>query len=523
MIDTNPLRRWLRSSGRRCCAARRSGLAGEEGITLIEVMISALMVGFIAIATFNGFDAANRATTGERLQSQATLLAAQSQEALRSDSAKVLDRIEESSHTYKQTVGGETYTITESDRWVADNNQNASCSANGEAEHSAEAGNYLQVHTMVTWPQQLASGAHALEQYSIITPPDGSGLEVDVLNGRTPDQPVPGVTVVAGEGATASTATTSEGGCVIFGGIPAIRVNVEAFKLGDVTPTGAIKKLDPEVLVAPNITTHVPVTLNEGAKITAVFTHEGKTTFAGKPVTGDTFVAYSSKLEPTPDFEVGSTRIEYPGKEGEYDALPGAAGVAASYNATAISPASATYYPNGDLFPFEQPWIVYAGDCTENSPEKADPGEFPNESTLPTVTLEAGANDEVKVPTSLVKLEVFKNKKSKPNEPETIIRPVKITNEACKASKTPNNASTFSYVHTQNTTSEGNLEAPFQPFGKSFKLCLWAEKKTFTTTYANETVAGGPSIELFLAESSSYTDGHGHSIEVKTNQNTNTC
>ena len=313
MIDTNLLLRWRAPSGQRGrIPARRGGLAGEEGLTLIEVMVSALMVGFIAIATFNGLTVATDATASERFHDQAALLAAQSQESLRSDSAATLDAIEESAHVYTQTIGGETYTISQSDKWVQDSNQNASCSATGK-EHSNAAGNYLQIHTRITWPQQLASGAHALEQYSIITPPDGSGLEVDVTNGLIPEKPVAGVTVRAAE----AESTTGEAGCVIFGGIPATRVNVEAFKVGDVTQTGAIRKDFPELLVVPNLTTQVPVTLNQGAAITAEFTHEGKA------ATGDTFVASNSKLEPAPDFELGSTRFGAFGKEGEYEALPG--------------------------------------------------------------------------------------------------------------------------------------------------------------------------------------------------------
>jgi type II secretory pathway pseudopilin PulG len=515
MIDTNPLRRWLRSSGRRRRAARRPGLAGEEGITLIEVMISALMVGFIAIATFNGFDAANRATTAERLQNQATLLAAESQESLRSDSATTLDRIEESSHVFKQTVGGETYTIIESDKWVADNNQNASCSASGE-EHSAQAGNYLQIHTEVTWPQQLASGAHALEQYSIITPPDGSGLEVYVLNGLTPKEPVAGVTVIAGEGPTASTATTGEAGCVIFGGIPATRIPVEAFKIGDVTQTGAIKKVFPEELVAPNVTTHVPVTLNQGAAITAEFAYKGEKTHEGKTVTGDTFAAYNAGLESAPHLELGSTSFNATyGSEGQYEALT------SKYEATATTPKSGTYYPSGDLFPYEKAWEVYAGDCEANNPSTVTKGEVAEG----TVSLTPGQDATVEVPTSLVTLDVYKNVKSKTNEPETTSHAVKITNEACKGSPTPNNASAFSYVHTQNTTTTGHLEAPFQPFGKPFKLCLYdkEKQKTYTTTYANETTVG-PILEIFIEEpEGKYTDIQGHTIEVKKGQISNTC
>ncbi len=548
MIDTNPLRRWRAPTGllgrirtRRGEGSAEQGagglarLAAEDGITLIEVMASALMVGFIAIATFNGFDAATGATAEERFHDQAALLAAQSQELLRSDSAATLEPLEHAAHVYTQTIGGETYTISQNAIWRSDSNQNASCAATGK-EHSNQAGDYLRVNTAVTWPQQLAAGGHALEQYSIITPPDGSGLEVDVTNGRTPEQPVPGVSVIerpsSGQDTTAGEAesTTGEAGCVIFGGIPAIRVDVEAFKLGDVaSPTGAIKKVLHEVLVAPNITTHTEVKLNQGASITAEFEHS-KT-----PATGDTFVAYNSQLEPEPHFELGSTRFGTFGKEGEYDALPGTT-EAGSYKEKATTPVSSTYYPTGDLFPFQGAWVVYAGDCPENNPETVDPTEFPANSD-PSVSPEPGQDATVKVPTSAVTLDVDSGTKSGVHSSASTPFPVKITNTECKKkqeeeeTKTkkpyiPDNASQFSLVHTQNTTATGNLEAPYQPFGKSFKLCLYDEKakKTYTTTYGDEKILG-PTIAIYLEEpmGKTYSDGYGHTVEVQSAPTTNTC
>ncbi len=523
MIDTNLLLRWRAPSRQReRVRARHGGLAGEEGLTLIEVMVSALMVGFIAIATFNGLTVATDATASERFHDQAAQLAAQSQESLRSDSAATLDAIEESAHVYTQTIGGETYTISQSDKWVQDSNQNASCSATGK-EHSNAAGNYLQVHTRITWPQQLASGEHALEQYSIITPPDGSGLEVNVTNGLIPEKPVAGVTVKAGE----AEAATGEAGCVIFGGIPATRINVEAFKVGDVTEeTGAIRKDFPELLVVPNLTTQVPVKLNQGAAITAEFTHEGKA------ATGDTFLAGNSKLEPAPDYELGSTRFGTFGKEGEYEALPGEieATPGKSYAATATTPVSAVYYPTGDLFPYESTWTVYAGDCPANNPEVADTSQFAKGSG-PSVSLTPGADAAVQVPTSEVKLEIYKTTiKAGGGGLASAIYPVKITNTACQKEKeekeketkktyVPDNASAYTLVHTQDTTASGHLEAPYQPFGKSFELCLYnkAKKYKFTTTYADETVKG-TTIEIFLEEEKSYKDAYGHSVTVATNQ-----
>src|ERR1700734_4137504 len=57
--------------------------AAESGVTLIEVVISALLVAIIAIGTLAGFDSAGRATTDERQHNQATLLAEQDEELLR--------------------------------------------------------------------------------------------------------------------------------------------------------------------------------------------------------------------------------------------------------------------------------------------------------------------------------------------------------------------------------------------------------------------------------------------------------
>jgi type II secretory pathway pseudopilin PulG len=504
MIHTKLLAKWGAHGG----TIAAGTIAAEEGFTLIEVIVSALLVAFIAIATFNGFDVANRTTADQRHHDQAVVLAAQSQELLRSDSAATLDTIQEAAHVYKQTLGGETYTIAQSDRWINDANQNASCSAVGK-EHSNQAGNYLEIRTEITWPQLLAAGRKPLKQTSIITPPDGSGLEVDVVNGRIPLQPVAGVTAIAGE----AEATTGEAGCVIFSGIPATKTSVEVFKIGDVTPTGAIKKVYPELVIAPNITTHVEATLNQGAAITAEFTHEGKA------ATGDTFVAFNSGMNVLPNFEVGSTQFGSYGKEGAYEALPGTS--AESYKATATSPISATYYPTGDLFPFESAWSVYAGDCTENNPHTVNP-EFP-EASVPSITPEPGQDATVKVPTSYVQLNAYSGTKSIHGPLESTSRPVKITNSGCAASKTPNNALKLKLEHIQSTSTTGHLEAPAQPFGKSFKLCLYdaSTKNKYITTYENKTAAGS-TINLFLGETKNYGEENSHTIEVLSTAS-NTC
>src|ERR1700721_1479764 len=86
-------------------------LGSERGDTLIEIVVSALIVGLIVVGTFTGFRVINRASADPRHHSQASLLASQSQEQLRSDPATALDTLESTPHSYTQTVEGTTYTI----------------------------------------------------------------------------------------------------------------------------------------------------------------------------------------------------------------------------------------------------------------------------------------------------------------------------------------------------------------------------------------------------------------------------
>ncbi len=452
-----------------------------------------MMVGFIAIATFNGFNVVDRTSTDQRKHDQAVVLAAQSQEQLRSDSSETLDLLQSAAHSYTQTIRNQVYTVSQAAKWVNDNNQAVPCSATGKESNSNQNGDYLRITSSVTWPQLLAAKRPAVSQTSIITPPDGSALEVDVTNGLTPLQPVAGVTAIANSVQN----VTGETGCVIFGAIPATKVNVEVYKLGDVTHSGAFKKVAKELLIAPNLTTHYPVTLAPGGSVTAQYTYKGLTTYEGKLVTGDAFVVSNNNIGEVPYFEVGATKFGYEKSgeaEGEYSAVPGKPGEYATTSSTPINP---EHYPTGDLFPFENAWLVYPGDCPANEPAK-----FKGENT--SVNVKAGEVATVHVPTSFVKLTLYEGTQQEHKAVVSSLKEkdeVKITDVSCAAESAvaPNNsAATVTQSATQYFTEAGALEAPFQPFGK-YELCLYsaAAKKTYTVAYANETVEGSrPNIYL---------------------------
>ena len=442
----------------------------DDGFLLIEVMVSALLVAIIAIATFNGFDAVNRASADQRSHDQAVVLAAQSQEQLRTDPVTTLDALETTPHVYTQTVDGTPYTITQK---VAPSNGSASGSGCNVTETTKQTGANVQITSAVTWPALSTAKRPEVSLTSIITPPAGSGLEIDVGNAPAPTAGVSGVSVVVTYKASGSTSlstaegTTNSNGCLVFGGIPSLAASIVIpQKVGYVTPGDLLKVPEKEVTLAPNITTHDAVTYAQGGGLKAEFYDESKA------VTGDTFVAYNSSLTSEPKFELGSTEFgEYQSTgEHQYHALTG------TYASTAETAKYEGSYPTGDLFPFPEPnkWLVYAGDCPENNPSKW--GSVKGAE----IAVTAGTITPVQIPISKVNLTVLEGTKAvkKSNSSEHL--KITITNTACSSYTEPaNNAYVVTTpTHKGETSGEGNdgLKNPYQPYG-TYKLLAESSKE----------------------------------------------
>ena len=474
-----------------------SDAQAESGFMLIEVIVSALLVALIVVATLNGFDGASKGAADERWQSEAELLAAQSQEQLRTDSADALDALESNPHVYTQEVNGTKFTITQEAKAVNAKSTGTGCSG---SEASKENGANIEISSSVTWPVLAAAKRPAVKDVSIITPPTGSALEIDVTNGGL--TPVSGVTAIAtflpssGGGYQRAEGTTGAAGCIDLTGIDATSATVEIPEVpGYVTTAGKLKYPTQEVSIAPNITTPDHVTYAKGGRITAQFEWKGSTKpeWEGKThtVKGDTFVVANNQIPSgETDWEVGSTSFEYEsGGEEQYKALTG------SYAETATT-AAAAKYTYGNLFPFEQPWTVYAGDCPANkvgTEAEATGG----------ATVKQGEATVIKVPMSRTELTIYtgSSSSSRGSTEGEHLGPVKITNTGCKNYETPLNATGLAWVHEQSQTStEGHLENPFQPFG-AYTLCMVDKglKKTYTISGTNST-AEGTKPEIFLGQ-----------------------
>ena len=503
---------------------------------LIEVVITSLLVGLIVVATLTGFDVVNRTTAAQRQHDVAAALAAQSQEQLRSDPASALESLETTPHVYTQASGGNTYTIIQEAKILGAGEFSAACNV---TQKNRQSGNAIRVWTTVKWHQQEIGHRPAVIETSVITPPIGSGFEVDAGNAPNPTAGIAGVTAEVQYtptkgGASASVErTTGSEGCVVFAGIPATSALVFIKeKVGYVTINGSTAYPPKEVTLAPNYTTHDPVVYNRGGAITALFQYKTHGSYkhannegsgeVEETVAGDTFVAANIAMHVEPLFELGSTRSKL-GMGGIYEALPGEPG---TYEPTATSPKESVKYPNGNLFPFleqkekegkkeggENPWTVYTGDCPANDPKTIVAGYEPEEKNI---AVHPGESTTVKVPTSYVALSLYKGTKSEAEKSThlwealetTHPQLVTITNTKC-AGIAPNNEATINDEHTQDTTTEatpkngGHLEHPFQPFGE-FGLCVYDSElgsptkgKTYTVSYDNTTEAGtAPSIFL---------------------------
>ncbi len=484
---------------------------------LIEVMISALVLGLVAVATITGVTAINVNSANQRFHNEATLLAAQSQEQLRSDPINLLEQLVRQSHTYSTKVDGTTYKVTQQASQLNGSGKSTACTA---IEHTTTTAPNFRITSSVTWNDLL--GGHPVTESSIITPPTGSSLQVNVENAEPGTAGVAGVTaIVSYDSAETGSPVTLEGttgatGCVLFTGIRATTATAELReKIGYVTPSGALKPTPASVSIAPNITTYHEFVYDEGGQIAATYTYNGATEYAGKRVTGNTFVVANEEMNLNPKLELGSTAFAAPESGGEelYNATTNN-----SYAQTALS-ATAPKYPYGDLFPFPSHWTVYAGDCAENNPALVVTKETVTPGSV--IVSPGGPTEAVSVPETYVNLKVYGGTKKAPTAPAQQFE-VKITNASCSASPpaSPNHAKSVSYAHTQLTSLAGELEAPFQPFG-TLEICLKASATRHDLLTYQATSLSGSSLSLYteeLSASEKATIREGEETTAKTNR-----
>jgi len=417
----------------------------QRGDTLIEVVVAALILGVIVVGTFMGLNSTNKSTSIARARSQADALAQQDEDRLRSLPIGKLDQLESHPESKPVTEGNAVYTIESTATYFPESSSSSSCTS------SAEAG-YLQTTSKVTTP--LLGTGKSVQETGIISPPAGSALTVQVTESGTA---LEGATVTATGPApetTAHTLTTSAKGCSILAVAPG-EYSINASKTGYVDPNGFTETIkDPSPDVTHSVYIPAETTAKEGYYLGKAGNLEVGFLTESAPTEGDTFVAYNS----------GMTSFESFGTVG-------------TYASTVTSPTK--------MYPFESPYIVYAGTCEADSPSasviKENKEHF--EVSVPSISTGAGIG-KIKTILPPVNIKVMSGTSSAYEGNPVSNATVKVTDEGCHTTR-----------ETQ-TTSTGALLHPGFPFGE-YKLCvtggttgLAANRKYTTPLFTNNTTSG---------------------------------
>jgi hypothetical protein len=237
-------------------------LLDEAGDTLIEVLIAALLVALIAVATFMGYTGVAHVAGGENTRAQASTLAEADQARLHGltlDSLGNAGAATDGNYTAPAvTVDGTQYTVTSSSKFVSATGA-AACTTSGTT--SADE---VQTTSTVTWPTDAAAGGPVVI-HGLVTPPQGGALIARVVDSS--GTAVSGATVSISGGPTSATPlVTDSNGCVEFGGLAGGTYTVSANVNGTITTATA-------PAVVPTQSSSVTITPSGGnGGITATFT-----------------------------------------------------------------------------------------------------------------------------------------------------------------------------------------------------------------------------------------------------------
>jgi len=431
MIDTNH--------------ARLPDPASQRGDTLIEVVISAMLLAVIVVGTLTGLNSANRATSQQRARSQATVLAQQEEEQFRS---QPINKLSELSVTHEAVVhevdaSGTKYLIKSTAEYKDDATATSSCNA------STPNANYIQTVSEVTW-EPLGSGK--VVETSIVSPPPDAAIIARVTNAH--GEAVPDMNVAVSGASNLSTLTSADGCAIVAVSPGEYRLNVS--QAGYVDRNGYSESNkdpisdSPFYVVAEN-TVKEGFVFDHPGTVEAHFENPSTGTSPGPATNGDSFVIANTGMNPA---------FRTFGKAGTY-------GLKVSSGAT--------------VFPFTEKYSVYAGSCEADNPHVVSAAN----PEPPSVAVAGGATESVTLAVPPVNIELMSGTSSAPGSPLVGATGV-ITDTGC---------------HTERaftTESGGVLPHPGLPFGK-YSLCVEHSGKRWEQEFTNSTTAG-PSPENWTGE-----------------------
>jgi Tfp pilus assembly protein PilV len=304
------------STGMRGTGFRES----ESGFALIEVMVSAVLVVVLALATLKIIDSSQQASSTQRSRSIASNLAHADLDRMRQ---LTIDDADGLYQTATQKVSGLDFTVKSEAVWASDTGGVVTCSSGST---NAE---YLRISSTVTWPNM--GSAKPIVAESIIS---ARASENDVTLGAltvlvqdTAANPVAGATVTA----AGKTEVTDGTGCAIFARIPAGPTDVTFSKGGMVDKNNQSLGVDKNVSIVAGQTSLVMESYDYPTAVPAQFIDESN----------GSALSWSAV------------------------SLKGGNSVAVLNNVGGSTTSKST----SNLFPWTTGWSAYAGNCTGNDPD----------------------------------------------------------------------------------------------------------------------------------------------------------
>lgn len=466
---------------------------------LLEVVISALLVGLIAIGTLSGLDSAGKASGDERAHAQATVLAQQDEERLRgltvtqlaqmgtttqtvgengmcvtSSSSPLYYSLKELEETpaceksaFAKAYAGKTYvgaifTITSSAQYVTATKETFTC------ETEKGTADYIQTTSAVSW---AALGSRPeVKQSSLVNVPAGNTLLVKVKNRN--NEPVEGATVKVTGTATNATQTTPSAGCVVFGAITDSKVKVVAENGTWVDHNGKSPPPQLEEKLSTTAVTEANFTIEAPGSIDAEFESNGASV---ESLTFD--VLHPSEMS-FPEFFVGGS----------------ASTPSHSAELTGVFPFVTPGTP-----PTSSKYTVFAGDCEANNPASVTASGEKIVDRSAQVEPNLATSVKVEAPAVNVTVDEGENA-SKPESHLLSSVSAKVINTEC-AGKAAQNYATVPYEHPVTITS-GALVQKYLPYAKKLELCvvgkLGSNYYRNKATFANTAKAGTAAFFFYL-------------------------
>jgi Tfp pilus assembly protein PilV len=359
-----------RTGGRISAAVGRMrwGAGDDAGFSLIEVLVSALILVLISMAVLGALTATTRSSYSDRIHADAEALAQQNENRLRGLNIDELSNLNKT-FAYPTKLDGVQFTLAETANYVSDSSGTVSCT-NPSAD-------YLEATTTVTWTNM--AGRKPVSVTSVLTPTVGSvdstngALAVSVLNAAGAGYGGVNVTIA---GPTNATTTTSSTGCALFGDLPS-----GAYTVTVAPPTGTyvdaltgatISSASPDTrtvsVAAGSVPTSAPFSLDQAGSLNLSFT----TTWPGSgtaPPTGTGTAPVAPATATAPAVIAFNTNMNAPSYRmctpADLAGCPVVGSQDQAFGAIDWGTGPITATP---MFPFKSTYSVYAGVCPSDDP-----------------------------------------------------------------------------------------------------------------------------------------------------------